>query len=43
MAKKPKRPKRSAPLSSWENYDKKIRDYEHNKKRKETLIKKHHA
>jgi hypothetical protein len=43
MAKKPKRPKRSSSVAVWERYDKRIREYEHNKKRKEALIKKHHA
>jgi hypothetical protein len=42
MAKKPKRPAKSAALSTWENYDKKISDWHKNKKRKEALIKKHH-
>ena len=42
MAKKPKRPKKSSSLTTWENYDKRLREYEHAKKRKEALIKKHH-
>lgn len=41
MAKAPKKPKRSASLAAWENYDRKIAHYHNSKKRKETLIRKH--
>lgn len=43
MAKKPKRPKKSASVNAWLNYDKRISDWEKNRKTKERLIKKHHG
>ena len=41
MAKAPKKPKMSAPTSSWEKYDSKKAEYDKAKKKKEALIKKH--
>ena len=41
MAKKPKRPKTSASVSAWENYDKRYSQWMHDKKKKAALIKKH--
>ncbi|WP_293681341.1 MULTISPECIES: hypothetical protein [unclassified Spirosoma] len=41
MAKAPRKPKKSAPLSSWENYDAKKAEYDKNKKKKDALVKKH--
>jgi hypothetical protein len=41
MAKKPKKPKKSSPLSSWENYDKKLKEFESARKKKEAIVKKH--
>ncbi|GAB4043121.1 hypothetical protein [Spirosoma litoris] len=41
MAKAPKKPKRSAPVSSWEKYDVKKAEFDKGKKKKDALIKKH--
>lgn len=43
MAKKPKRPKAGASLSAWESYDKRISKWHSDKKRKESLMKKHRS
>ena len=40
-AKKPKRPKKGASLSAWENYAKKIKEYEGNRKKLAALHKKY--
>ena len=41
MAKAPKKPAQSAPVSSWLKYDEKVRKHNADKKKKEALIKKH--
>jgi hypothetical protein len=41
MAKAPRKPKMSAPISSWAKYDEKKTQYDKDKKKKDTLIKKH--
>jgi hypothetical protein len=41
MAKAPKKPKASAPLSTWEKYDKRHREYVAAQRKKEALVKKH--
>lgn len=41
MAKAPKKPKKSASLAAWENYDRKIAHYHKQKTRKAALIRKH--
>jgi hypothetical protein len=41
MAKAPKKPKKTASLVAWENYEKKIAKFNQDKKRKEMLIRKH--
>jgi hypothetical protein len=43
MAKKPKRPKKSASLATWAKYDQRVTQWEHDRKKKEHLIKKHHG
>lgn len=37
----PKKPKKSSSISTWENYDAKKTQYDKDKKKKDTLIKKH--
>ena len=39
--KAPKKPKKSAPIASWEKYDSNKSEYDKAKKKKDTLIKKH--
>ena len=41
MAKMPKKPKLSAPVSSWEKYDERVKKHNADKRKKEALIKKH--
>ncbi|WP_262508050.1 hypothetical protein [Spirosoma aerolatum] len=41
MAKAPKKPKKSAPISSWERYDEKKAQFDKDKRKKDALIKKH--
>jgi hypothetical protein len=41
MAKAPKKPKHSASLAAWENYDRKIKHFHQSKARKQALIRKH--
>jgi hypothetical protein len=41
MAKKPKKPKASAGLAAWTRYDQKISKYNSDKKKLESLKKKH--
>lgn len=41
MAKRPKKPKLSASVTAWENYDRRYNEWKKNKTRKAALIKKH--
>lgn len=41
MAKKPKKPKRSASLARWQAYDAKLAQWEKDRKAKEALLRKH--
>jgi hypothetical protein len=41
MAKAPKKPAKSAPLSSWQTYDKKKAEFDKGAKAKAALVKKH--
>lgn len=41
MAKRPKKPKVTASVTSWESYDKRISDWKKNRAKKASLIKKH--
>lgn len=41
MAKKPKKPKKSAGVATWKRYDERVTKWEHDRKLKDRLVKKH--